>query len=202
MWHFYLTKYYFGNLLATFPCILAHNMCNAQRIAQVKEPLTDTKHNNEKAGLKSPKIIQAGWFIMMPNAEQSLIVCWRQLPAALRWRDTATFQNVSFWVWFYAYSSIFIIAHANQGGSSWQAVLICQHLWVATETRRPNYLCSIWQRLQKRPPPPAPLPLHNPLLPLHRIKRSTSNVWFDVDCLLIEQVAIMYNMYELITRVQ
>lgn len=89
---------------------------------------------------------------MMPNAEQSLIVCWRQLPAALRWRDTATFQNASFWVWFYAYSSIFIIAHANQGGSSWQAILICQHLWVATETRRPNYLCSIWQRLQKRPP--------------------------------------------------
>lgn len=31
-------------------------------------------------------------------------------------------------LWFYAYCSIFIITHANQGGNSRQAILLCQHL--------------------------------------------------------------------------
>lgn len=79
-------------------------------------------------------------------------------------------------LWFYAYSSKFIITHANQGGSSRQAILLCQHLWVATETQQPNYLCTIWQRLRRRPPP-----LHNPCPPLHCVKQSTSNHWRSVD---------------------
>lgn len=64
---------------------------------------------------------------------------------------------------FYAYRSIFIITHANQGGSSQWAIPLCQHLRVATESQQPNHFCAIWRRLHGRPPP-----LHHPFARLYR----------------------------------
>lgn len=79
-------------------------------------------------------------------------------------------------LWFYAYGSIFIITHANQGRGSQWAIPLCQDLWEATKSQQPNHFCTIWQRLQRLPEP-----LHNPSLPLCFVEQSTINHTHAVD---------------------
>lgn len=90
---------------------------------------------------------------------------------------------------FHAYCSIFIITHANQGGSSQWALWLCQHLGVATTSQQPNHFATIWQRLHRQPPH------HSTVLVCHS---AVSNSQYRITHrLLIEEVYITQSMYEL-----
>lgn len=45
-----------------------------------------------KTWSKAPQMMQEGWVIQVPNTEQPLIACWRQLPAT----RTAALQKASY----------------------------------------------------------------------------------------------------------